>query len=89
MVGTTIYNTRNIPSGLSRDTYQGQCQHKNTFTMILPSAMHTHNHDQGVASAFHGETHTMWGYPRTVETCNWSLYIYTAYSQISDILLRC
>ena len=53
-------------------------------------AMHTHNHDHahalecsmvanmmhGVASAFHGETHTMGGYPCTVETCNWYIYMY-------------
>ena len=27
------------------------------------------NKRQGVACAFHGETHTMGGYPRTSETC--------------------
>ena len=37
---------------------------------------------QGVASAFQGETHTIGGYPRTVEACN--RYIYLSYIYIGE-----
>ena len=53
--------------------------------------VNTNTHHQGVASALHGATHTMQGYPRTVETCNryksMYLFIYIINYNIDSVIL--